>query len=104
MKVFYTSLLWAALAALALLIFACILRAVRGPKVADRLVAVNMLTTLVSVSVCALTFLLGEDYLADVAILFSLTGCLAVVVLTRIFISLEIRKQSDRKEGDARVE
>ena len=69
---------------LGLLMLVCVLRAVLGPRTADRLMAVNMITTLVMVSVCILSFLFGEDYLADVAILFSLAGLLAVVVLSRV--------------------
>ncbi|MBQ9211211.1 MAG: sodium:proton antiporter [Clostridia bacterium] len=101
---FYARLLWVALGVLALLILGCIFRAVRGPKVADRLVAVNMMTTLVTIGICILTFLLGEGYLADVALIFSLLGCLAVVVLTRIFLSLSQQKESTRKGGVAHVE
>ena len=101
MTTFYVQLLWVALGVLALLIFCCIIRAVIGPRVADRLVAVNMMTTLVTVGICVLTFLLAEGYLADVALIFSLLGFLAVVVLTRVFLSLakekEVQGQNSRE-------
>ena len=98
MTAIYFRLLWAALAVLAVLILCCVLRAVRGPKVADRLVAVNMMTTLVTIGICVLTLLLGEGYLADVALIFSLLGCLGVIVLTRVFSSLAVRKQQTGEE------
>ena len=69
---------------LALLILFCAIRAVIGPRTADRLLAVNMITTLVIVSVCILSLLLSESYLTDVALLFSLLGPLAVITLTRL--------------------
>jgi len=73
-----------ALGVIGILIFFCAIRSVKGPQTADRLVAINMITTLVSVAICVLTFLLGEGYLADVALIFSLMGCMAVVVMSRI--------------------
>lgn len=84
---FYSSLLWASLILLSLFFFCCIFFTIRGPHTADRLAAINMLTTLVTISVCILAFLLSEDYLIDVALVFSLAGCLAVVVLTRVYLS-----------------
>ena len=78
---------------LGILILICVLRAVLGPRTGDRLMAVNMVTTLVTVCVCILALLLEEGYLADVALLFSLTGFLAVVVLSRV---LPSRKNPDR--------
>ncbi len=86
MQAFFFALLPVALFVIGMLLLACIFRAVRGPHVADRLVSINMMTTLVSISVCILAVLLSEGYLADVSLLFSLLGCLAVIVLTRILI------------------
>lgn len=102
MSEFYGHFLWIALGIIALLLLGCILRAVLGPHTADRLVAVNMMTTLVSISVCVLSFLLREGYLTDVALIFSLLGCLAVIVLTR---ALAVREQpSEGKEAPTHVE
>ena len=100
----YIHLLWGAMVILALLIFCCILRAVLGACVADRLVAVNMMTTLVSIGICILTFLFAEGYLADIALIFSLLGCLGVIVLTRVFISQAYKRKGGRKEAAVRVE
>ena len=84
---------------LALLILCCILRAFRGPEAADRLVAVNMITTLVTIGVCVLAFLMKEGFLSDVALIFSLIGCLAAVVLTRVVQSRDSGKAPERKVG-----
>ena len=84
---------------LALLILCCIFRAFRGPEAADRLVAVNMITTLVTIGVCVLAFLMKEGFLSDVALIFSLIGCLAAVVLTRVVQSRDSGKAPERKVG-----
>lgn len=104
MTILYGQMLWVALFILGLLIICCIVRAVRGPRPADRLVAVNMMTTLVTIGICILAFLLAEGYLADVALVFCLLGCLAVVVLTRIFLSMSHCENEKRKESHLHVE
>lgn len=100
----YLRFLWGALMLIGLLILCCVFRAVRGPQAVDRLVAVNMTTTLVTIAICILTFLLSEDYLADAALIFALLGCLSVVVLSRVLLSRIGGKPAERKEEKPRVE
>ena len=96
----WSSFFIVSLIVLGVLMLLCALRAVIGPRTADRLIAVNMITTLVTICICILTLFLEEDYLADVALLFSLLGFLSVVVLTRI---LPARKSglTDRPSKEA---
>ena len=46
---------------LALMLFACLIRAVRGPRVADRIVAVNMMGTMVMVMIAVLALMLNDN-------------------------------------------
>ena len=69
---------------LAVGIVLCLVRAVRGPRYTDRLVAMNLICTLVILIVCILSYLLEEPYLVDVAILYGLLNLLAVAVLSRV--------------------
>lgn len=78
------ALLAAALCALTFVMLACLVRAVRGPRYTDRLVALNLICTVVVLMVCILSYLLGASYLVDVAILYGLLNLLAVAVLSRI--------------------
>ena len=48
---------------LACLLFLCLLRAVKGPSIADRLMAVNMMGTMVMVIISILALYLQEGYL-----------------------------------------
>ena len=88
MQTLFYHLMPIALFCISILILGCIYRSVRGPHVADRVISINMMTTLVSIAVCILALLLTEEYLVDVALVFSLLGCLAVIVLSRIFASI----------------
>lgn len=84
-----------ALCVLGMLIFCCLIRVIRGPRVADRIVGVNMLTTLVCIAICVLALLLGEGYLTDMALILCLLGFLAVVLLSKIYIGVWSKKQSE---------
>ena len=65
-------------------VFACLVRAMIGPRVTDRVVALNMIGTLVVMMICILSYLLEEAFLIDVAILYALLNMLVVVILTRV--------------------
>ena len=77
-------LLTAVTAVLALCALACLVRAVIGPSVADRLVAVNMTGTQVICMICLIAARSGEHGFADIALIYAMLSFLAVVVLTRI--------------------
>ena len=57
---------------LALMIFFCLIRAVKGPRVADRIVAVNMIGTMVMVIIAILALLLNEGYLVDICLIYAM--------------------------------
>lgn len=73
---------------LAVMIFACLIRAVRGPRIADRLVAVNMMGTMVMVMIAVLALMLDEGYLVDVCLVYAMISFLAVVILSKVYIGI----------------
>lgn len=75
----------AVLIMLAVFILLVFVRVIKGPRLADRIVGINSVGTLVICTVCLLAGELKEDYLLDVAILYALISFLAVVVLTKIY-------------------
>ena len=82
---------------LALFALACLIRAIIGPSVADRLMAVNMTGTIVIVIIAMLTVLLKEGYLADICLIYAMISFLAVVVLTKVDIGTYVQKGGDSK-------
>ncbi|MCR4655036.1 MAG: cation:proton antiporter [Lachnospiraceae bacterium] len=78
-----------------LLLFACLIRAVRGPQVADRLIATNMMGTIVLVMICTLSLLLNEGFLVDVAIVYALLNFLSVVLITKLYMGAYAEKEAD---------
>ena len=85
---------------LALLILATLVRAVLGPRFTDRIVAVNVISTLVIAQLMLLSVWLREDFLVDIALVFALLSFLAVVVASRLVIIRQRKRREDqRKKG-----
>ncbi len=80
---------------LAVLIFFCMLRAIKGPRFTDRIVAGNMISTMVIVIISILSVYLDEPFLVDVAIVYAMLSFLMVVVLSRIVI---VRRRVHERE------
>ena len=94
---------------LAVLVIFVFVRVIRGPLMADRIVGINSIGTLVITMICVLSLSLEEDYLLDVAILYALISFLAVVVLTKVYSgvykrSLEERRLKEAAEAAAEAE
>ena len=85
----------------ALMIFICFIKAIIGPTVTDRLIAVNMIGTQIIIIIAELTVLLGEAWLADVASVYAILSFLGIVVLTKIYIGVYRSKHPE--EGRKRV-
>lgn len=87
---------------LALMLLLCLIRAIVGPRIADRLVAVNMICTMVMVIISTLAVVMNEGYLVDICLIYALISFLAVVVLTKVYMGvyLEAKSKKEMKEGE----
>ena len=64
----YSYLFWGALVVLlAVGILAALVYIIRARLTVDRIIGINLVGTIVVMVIVVLTFLLGEDYLADIA-------------------------------------
>ena len=98
----YSIVFTVALVIIGLLVIACLVRAIRGPRIADRVIAVNMMGTLIVITICILSFLMGEGYLVDIAIIYTMLSFLAVVLLTKVYMG--IYREKHRREALAKEE
>lgn len=73
-------------AVLGVAIIFCMVRAVRGPRFTDRVVAVNLIGTITITILSILSVGMDADYLVDVSITYALLSFIAIVVLTRLVI------------------
>ena len=84
----YHDLFWGALVLLGLGLLAVMVYIIRARLTVDRIIGI-------------LTYLLGEDYLADVAIVYVVLSFIAVMLLCRIYINLYQHKRQDKKEDES---
>ena len=92
MEFVLSKILIAALIIFAILLFFCLYRGIKGPQVADRLMAVNMMGTIVIVIITILAILLKEGYLMDIGIIYAMMSFLAVIVLTKVYIGTFVQR------------
>lgn len=80
-------------------IVAAIIRSVMGPRIADRIIAVNMAGTLTVISLAVLSVFFDQSYLVDVCLIYVLISFLAVVIFTKVFLTVYLdKKKKERPE------
>ena len=96
----YETLYTVVLVVLSVLTLLCLVRAIQGPRIADRIVSINMISTLTIAMICILAIRQNQGYLVDVALIYALIGFLAVVVLCKVYmgITLEAREQKQKED------
>lgn len=88
----------------AILLLFCLIRAIKGPTVADRVVAVNMMGTMVMVIIAMLAVYMGESYLLDICLIYAMISFLAVVVLTKVYSGVYLEKLAKEKRRQKALE
>ena len=88
------------LCVLAAMIILCLVRAVIGPRITDRVVAINMIGTMVMAGIAILSVIKNEGYLVDICLIYAMISFLAVVVLTRIYTGVYKEAKNKKTEGE----
>ena len=106
MELIYQGMYIAVLIILALMLFACLIRAIRGPRIADRIVSVNMMGTMVMVMIAVLSLLLEEGFLVDICLIYAMVSFLAVIVISKVYMGVyeEKRHNSEVKSNKIGME
>lgn len=89
------------LVCLAVLLILCLVRAVKGPSIPDRLVAANMMGTMVMVIIAILSFLMNESYLLDICLIYAMISFVSVVVLSKVYIGVYNERIANWKQREA---
>ena len=85
----------AAFLVLVILTGVMLIRAVKGPETTDRIVAVNMISTMVICIILILSQLLDEAWLLDVALIYAMISVIVVTMLASMYV------KPDRAAGGA---
>lgn len=86
-----------AIVVLAILMLLVLLRAIIGPGIGDRLIAINMIGTLTIMVIGILAVKMKEEFLGDVPLVYALISFVAVVILAKIYIGVHKEKGSEEK-------
>lgn len=85
---------------LAIMVVLCLIRAIIGPRIADRIVAVNMTGTMVMVIIAILALMLEEGYLADICLIYAMISFLSVIVLTKVYLGVYRERKEKGEDQD----
>ena len=102
MEAFFNHYLVVLLGIFAILLFVCLIRSIKGPRIADRIVSVNMIGTMVVVMISIASAMLHEDYLMDICLIYAMMSFLAVVVISKMY--LGIYRQKTGKAADTELD
>ena len=102
MEAFFNHYLLVLLGIFAILLFVCLIRSIKGPRIADRIVSVNMSGTMVVVMISIASAMLHEDYLMDICLIYAMMSFLAVVVISKMY--LGIYRQKTGKAADTELD
>lgn len=61
----------------------CLIRAMKGPKPTDRLIAVNVIGTKTMILISIVAFILRETFFLDVVLVYALINFVATVLIAR---------------------
>ena len=89
----YEGLMAEAVMVLAVLIILSMIRSVLGPRIADRIIAVNMIGTMNIMIIAVLSVYLDENYLVDICLIYAMISFLGVVVLCKVYTGVYLRKK-----------
>lgn len=93
----YSILFTVVLVCLGIAAFIALIRSITGKTMINRFIGTNILSTITLIAICVLAILFKEAYLPDVAIVFALLSCIAVMLLCKIYINLFEKKQGGKK-------
>ena len=99
----YEILFVAVLIILAVFLMLSLVRAIIGPRVADRIVAINMMGTQTLAIIAILAVMKQEGYLVDICLIYAMTSFLAVIVLCKVYMGV-YRQRKEGKEEEEETE
>lgn len=88
---------------LCILLLCIFIRVVRGPRIADRIMGINMMGTVVIAMLSIVAVIQQESYLIDICIIYAVISFLAVVVLAKVYMGVyrERHLKAEKKEKEA---
>jgi len=76
----------------AIMICFCLVRAIKGPKLVDRVIAINMICakTILLIVTIGINYAYNVGFLVDIALVYALLSFLAIIVLTKFMLQVRL--------------
>ncbi len=94
----YSTLYLTALLCDAVAMALTLIRCITGKRIVDRIICVNMMCNEATLAIAILALYLRQSYLLDVCLIYVMLSFLAVLILTKVFITVYLKQK--QKEGD----
>lgn len=94
-------LLYIAITVLLINMVLILYRAIKGPRITDTLLAINVINVKAIVVIAMIGVIIGENYIIDVSLVYAIIGFIAVSTFARIIIQ---NAEADYQEEEGEVE
>lgn len=94
----YNILYLAALLCDAVAMVLTLIRCITGKRIVDRIICVNMMCNEATLAIAILALYMKQSYLLDVCLIYVMLSFLAVLILTKVFITVYLKQK--RKEDE----
>ena len=92
------SILIGGVALIAVLLLFSIIRSIKGPRIADRILSINMSGTMIITAIVFVSGILKDTSLIDIGLLYAMISFLAVVVFSRIYRGEYLSLKDDERQ------
>jgi len=75
-----------------------LIRCITGKRIVDRIICVNMMCNEATLAIAILALFMHQSYLLDVCLIYVMLSFLAVLILTKVFITVYLKQK--QKEGE----
>ena len=77
-----------------IMICLCLIRAIKGPKLVDRVIAINMICvkTILLIVTIGVNYAYDMAFLVDIALVYALLSFLAIIVLTKFMLQVRLNQ------------
>ena len=82
----YQTLYTSALLVIAVLLAVMLVRCAMSPGITDRILTINMIGTLVIAGIVILSRFLQENWLVDVALIYTMISFVSILILARVYV------------------
>ncbi|MBQ7284544.1 MAG: hypothetical protein IJW74_06850 [Oscillospiraceae bacterium] len=94
-EMIYNGFVIVMLVVLALVIFGYFVRTILGPYFADRILAVNSISTIIMLFISFIAVMQGENYIVDMAIIYAVLGFVSVIILCKSYLKSHKKERAD---------